>query len=336
MDSDKTKQIDSLNPEDDLLSEDKENPIAENEIEDEEDEDGEGGRKGKGGGDGKKPPKVNPKELDELIGRDYDDDDGKWLEKIKAMALGPFSSIIPGASAFDAESDLKKKLLMGQVGIMTKQIVPSDIADPNLVRELESRLMLRQEDLKAMAGCILDTQAIKIATATSILGASAAALAVKDQSVKAEARAEKDFRKPEAKTDLKQGEELTENKKSENKSNTTQAKAEEPEEKKRNEFATSIDTVYVRPSEGIDSNLMDLLKDGVDEKRSFAAQMNDGVNTGKPATKPTGQISLGIEFNKAVTEQTMPVQSLALKQEAQFKINEPQSVLRPDPDKFSF
>lgn len=346
-DKNDTKFIEDLKLDDeDLLDE---SITAEDESKEEDSEEDEEGKKGKAGSGGKQPIKINPKELDELISPDYDSDDEKWLEKLKAMALGPFSTIIPGASAFDAESDLKKKLLIGQVGVMTKQITPSDIANPNLVKDLEARLMVRQEDLKAMAGRLLDVQAIKIATATGILGASAAAMAVKDQAAKAEVRAGQEPKKSETPKQESKAEQKIEtksalknesddfevkDKKAESKADKVAAEPEEIEEKKKNPFATDMDTVYFKNSESIDSNLMDLIKDGVDEKRSFAATMDNEVNTGKPATKPTGDISLNSQFNKAATETITPVESMKLKQDATFKINEPHSVLRPDPDKF--
>lgn len=62
-----------------------------------------------------------------------------WLEKLKLIFIAPFSHIIPGTVSYTAESDLSKKAFFLRVGLYNRQIEPTDIADPDLVKRLEER-----------------------------------------------------------------------------------------------------------------------------------------------------------------------------------------------------
>lgn len=110
-------------------------------------EEGEGGKKS--GGTGGKKPAVDAKEilLEEENLEEYDSE--KLIEKLKMLVWAPFSTMVPGASSFESENDLKRKMFLGQVGLMTNQIHPADIADPDLISKLEQRNQMRQEIFKA-------------------------------------------------------------------------------------------------------------------------------------------------------------------------------------------
>jgi hypothetical protein len=290
----------------------KDEPIN-NEDEDDEDEDG-GKKDGKGGTGGRK---INPDALRELIEEEYSDE--AWLDKIKLIALGPFSSIIPGASAFDAESDLKKKILMSKVGILTKQIEPSDIADPDLIKKLEARLGIRKEDLKALIGQ-LNPMAAKISAATTILGASALPLMATPKI--------SEDKKPNEKKETFKSEPVEQKFKPD-------IEIEESVKVKQGQFGTSFDTSIKTSDDVFDSKLLDIL-DNKEDRESFAAQLDNDSVPPKRIDKPTGDLSLKDNFAKAVNTSGSEVQSVQLKQEIKFKIHEPQDTLRPNPDKFGF
>jgi hypothetical protein len=287
--------------------------------EDDDEDDGDSGKKdGKGGTGGRK---INPDALRALIEEEYSDE--AWLDKIKLIAIGPFSSIIPGASAFDAESDLKKKILMSKVGILTKQIEPSDIADPDLIKKLEARLDIRKEDLKALIGQ-LNPMAAKISAATTILGASALAL-MATQKIGED-------RKPNEKQETLKSE-LVERKTGQN--FKSDIEVEEVAKVKHGQFDTSLDTSIKTSDEVFDSKLLDML-DNKEDRESFAAQLDNDSVPPKRIDKPTGNLSLKDNFTQAVNTRGQEVQSVQLKQEVRFKIHEPQDLLRPNPDKFTF
>ncbi len=130
-------------------------PVPESELilesdeqkdEDEEGGDGEGGKKSGGGG---KKPAIHATELlqdEENLG-DYDSE--TLIEKLKMLVWAPFSTMVPGASSFESEQDLKRILFLGQIGLITNQIHPADIADPDLIKKLEQRHQMRQEIFRA-------------------------------------------------------------------------------------------------------------------------------------------------------------------------------------------
>ncbi|PZP56433.1 MAG: hypothetical protein DI586_03630 [Micavibrio aeruginosavorus] len=115
--------------------------------EDEEGGEGEGGKKS-GGNGGKKPALPSAQLLqDEDNLDDYDSE--TLIEKLKMLVWAPFSTMVPGASSFESEQDLKRILFLGQIGLITNQIHPADIADPDLIKKLEQRHQMRQEIFKA-------------------------------------------------------------------------------------------------------------------------------------------------------------------------------------------
>jgi len=125
--------------------------VIEEEITEEEEEDGEGsegseGSEGKKGGGGKQPATV-------VLTEDREDlsayDSESLIEKLKMLVWAPFSGMVPGASSFESETDLKRKLFLGQIGLITNQIDPHDIADPELINRLEARNQERQAAYKA-------------------------------------------------------------------------------------------------------------------------------------------------------------------------------------------
>lgn len=140
--------------------------MEEENKDDEEGEDGEGDQ-GKKGGTGGKKPSVNVPLAEEENLEEYDSE--KLIEKLKMLVWAPFSTLVPGASSFESENDLKRKLFLGQVGLMTNQIDPHDIADPNLIERLEQRNQERQQKY----GLNIDAQAAGSAAA---IGGAVAAL----------------------------------------------------------------------------------------------------------------------------------------------------------------
>ena len=132
-------------PYDDLAPTPIEELLAE---EDRDNKDGEEGEEGEGsskGGSGGKKPDVNipQKKLDEEDLSAYDSE--SLIEKLKMLVWAPFSAMVPGASAFESEQELKRKLFLGQLGMITNQIDPQDIADPDFINRLEQRNQMRQE-----------------------------------------------------------------------------------------------------------------------------------------------------------------------------------------------
>ena len=121
--------------------------LIEEDIQDE-DEEGEGGEGGKkSGGGGKKPAAAIPALKDDEDLSAYDSE--SLIEKLKMLVWAPFSAMVPGASSFESETDLKRKLFLGQIGLITNQIDPHDIADPELINRLEARNQERQAQYKA-------------------------------------------------------------------------------------------------------------------------------------------------------------------------------------------
>ncbi len=119
------------------------------EKQNEEDEGGDGEGDKKSGGTGGKKPAIPGAELlrdDENLA-DYDAE--TLIEKLKMLVWAPFSTMVPGASSFESEQDLKRILFLGQIGLITNQIHPSDIADPDLIKKLEQRHQMRQEIFRA-------------------------------------------------------------------------------------------------------------------------------------------------------------------------------------------
>ncbi len=87
--------------------------------------------------------KIDRRYVDDYLDSDLYEEG--WLEKLKSLALMPFSMIMPGASALAAENDLSRRLMMGRFGLFNKQILPQDMADPDLINKLEERFQERRE-----------------------------------------------------------------------------------------------------------------------------------------------------------------------------------------------
>lgn len=295
-------------------------------LEDEDDdEDGEGGS-GKKSGDGKKPYKVDPKELRKLLEEQEFEADEAWQEKMRLLALGPFSSIIPGASAFDAESDLKKKILIGEIGILTHQIQPSDVADPNLIENLQARLNLRQDEMRNIASTMIQQAGL-------VTGITNAALSISTE-----------LRQPDIKTPpLKEkditaiDDELNERSLSAKREQVVRVEEEEPKEKKT-QFDNNLDSLIKRDKSVFDSDIFDYIDNKPDDKSSFASQIDYKEKSLPQGQRPAQQETSGLQdqFNKAVTQTSQPAQAMPLKQDINFAINDPSSVLKPKMDQFKF
>jgi hypothetical protein len=119
---------------------------------DEEDEEGDSSSSGDDGG--RKPAddkvKIDHRYIDDYLAEDIYEEG--WLDKLKSLALMPFSLIMPGASALAAENDLSRRLMMGRFGLFNKQIMPHDMADPNLIERLEERFQERRERVQRELG----------------------------------------------------------------------------------------------------------------------------------------------------------------------------------------
>lgn len=142
-------------PYDDLAPTPIEELLAEENQEEGDGEEGEDGKGGKGGSGGKKPDvNIPQKKLDDEDLSAYDSE--SLIEKLKMLVWAPFSAMVPGASAFESEHELKRKLFLGQLGMITNQIDPQDIADPDFINRLEQRNQMRQEkygiDVMSSAG----------------------------------------------------------------------------------------------------------------------------------------------------------------------------------------
>lgn len=133
-------------PEEEFIAEPGEDETKSEDSEDE-GEAGSGGD-GKKGGGGKKPGvdvKIEDAFFDDEDLSEYDSE--TLIEKLKLLAWAPFSMMVPGASAFESESELKRKLFLGEIGLRLNEFEPHDIADPDLIAKLERRLQQRQEAL---------------------------------------------------------------------------------------------------------------------------------------------------------------------------------------------
>lgn len=105
------------------------------------DQDSAGGdAQGTGGG----PKPLTPEEQ-AAIAEAEEEVKKSWLEKLKLIFIAPFSSIIPGTVSYTAENDLSKKAFFLRVGLYNRQIEPTDIADPDLMKKLEDRHQERRE-----------------------------------------------------------------------------------------------------------------------------------------------------------------------------------------------
>lgn len=102
--------------------------------------DTEGDSQGTGGG----PKPLTPEEQAALAEAE-EEVKKSWLEKLKLIFIAPFSSIIPGTVSYTAENDLSKKAFFLRVGLYNRQIEPTDIADPDLMKKLEERHQERRE-----------------------------------------------------------------------------------------------------------------------------------------------------------------------------------------------
>ena len=325
---------------------DLEEDLEESEDEDEDEE----GRSGKSGG-GKDPYKVKPKELKKLIDEAELEMDDAWAEKMRLLALGPFSSIIPGASAFDAESDLKKKLLIGAVGVLTHQIQPSDVADPALIQNLQARLQMRQEDMRQLASNMLQQAGL-------VSGITNAALSIGSELQK-EPRdvkflSENALTKGDQKEDYGARDRDLEAKRGQ----VAKVSEEQVDEKKKNEFQTSISTIIEKDNDAIDDKLLDLLDNKRDDKYSVASQMDvqdtharaqqnaqaqaqiqaqqQQQNQSQQSTSSRNVAETGLrsQFNERASQTEAQSQAVQLQREVKFQMPEPSAVLRPQMDQF--
>lgn len=286
----------------------------ENEGDEDEDSDGRGGKKS----DDTRKKKPDPKELRKLLEEEEFEISDEWAEKMRLLALGPFSSIIPGASAFDAESDLKKKILIGEIGIITHQIQPSDVADPNLIPNLEARLNLRQEEMRTIASTMIQQAGI-------VTGITNAALSIGNE-LRQEARAQK----------IDDVAEKGERALTAKRDDVVKVEEEKPEAKKKNEFETTISTIIEKDKSAFDFDMLDYLDKRSDDKFSVANQIESQDRAAQTQTQktPTGDIKLQDQFNQSATQAVVQTQAVPLRQEVNFTINDPSAVLRPQMDQF--
>lgn len=111
------------------------------------DDSGDTDKSGDKGGDaqaGGAPKQLSEAEQAALAEAEEDVKQG-WLEKLKLIFIAPFSQIIPGTVSYTAENDLSKKAFFLRVGLFNRQIEPTDIADPDLIKKLEDRHQERRE-----------------------------------------------------------------------------------------------------------------------------------------------------------------------------------------------
>lgn len=117
----------------------------------EEDQDEGEGEQGEGSGGGKHPRslKAYRVELAQVLrfeeGISEEEKHESIWKKLFLLMLAPFSRLVPGGSGMATETDLGKKLFMGDIGIRNREIESHDIADPHLIRRLEERLRQRLE-----------------------------------------------------------------------------------------------------------------------------------------------------------------------------------------------
>jgi hypothetical protein len=120
------------------------------EEDDEEDEEGE---QSGGSGDGKHPKSLKAYRVHlarvlrfEKEASEEEKRESVW-KKLLLLMIAPFSRLVPGGSGMATETDLGKKLFMGEIGIRNREIESHDIADPHLIRRLEDRLKERLEKM---------------------------------------------------------------------------------------------------------------------------------------------------------------------------------------------
>lgn len=277
-------------------------PVAdEEEKEDDEDEEGEGGEGGKKSGGGGKKPGVDVKLDEKLLSEEdlsqYDSE--SLIEKLKLLAWSPMSALVSGASAFDSESDLRRKLFLGEVGLMTNEIQPHDIADPDLIAKLEKRNQERQEMIR-----VEKAQMLTAAAGTAAVAGGLAALPeIPDPVPKVERPKEpsNDARK-EAEMVLKA--EGAARKQEEQKLRTEE---EYKSQAKPVDYSADIkkEDPGIKPYE-----LMEMLPE-----HSFAENIDPTPNTGQAAQSPTGIEKLAGFFNAIaqVTEMAQPAQKTDFK-----------------------
>ena len=116
---------------------------------DDEDDDEQGG----GSGDGKQPKGLRNYRVRlaqvlrfEKEASEEEKQESVW-KKLFLLVIAPFSRLVPGGSGMATETDLGKKLFMGEIGIRNREIESHDIADPHLIRRLEDRLKERLEKI---------------------------------------------------------------------------------------------------------------------------------------------------------------------------------------------
>ena len=298
----------------------------EDENDDDQDEDDGDGRGGKKSGDSRKK-KPDPKELRKLLEEEEPEISDEWAEKMRLLALGPFSSIIPGASAFDAESDLKKKILIGEIGIITHQIQPSDVADPQLIENLQARLMLRQEEMRDVAATMIRQVGI-------VTGITNAALSIGNE-LRQDTKSQ---------TIITKNDEIIENEDraiTAKRDDVAKVEDEKPESKKKNEFETTISTIIEKDKSVFDNDMFDYLDSKSNDKFSVASQIESQdravshTQTQAQTQKtPTGDINLQATFNQSATQTVAQTQAVQLKQEVNFTMPDPSAVLKPQMDQF--
>ncbi len=155
---------------------------GEDNEDDESEESGDQSGDKKSGGGGKKVggrKTEHEQELEDTLLSEEDlsaYDSETLIEKLKLLAWAPFSTLIPGASAFDSENDLKRKLFLNEIGIHTRDLEGIDIADPDLIKKLEARLHDRQAQARQDAQNNIAVPAAGLAAAAGAAAGAAGAV----------------------------------------------------------------------------------------------------------------------------------------------------------------
>lgn len=265
-------------PIDDLAPTPLEELLAEENLaEDQEDEEGKGGDGKKSGGGGKQPnvriPGKNEEDLSE-----YDSE--SLIERLKMLVWAPFSSMVPGASSFESEHDLKRTLFLGQLGLMTNQIDPHDIADPKLIDRLEQRNQERQQQYSA-----------EIAAASAGSAAALGGLITSLQEVPKEQQ-----KKQEAKLQAQQPKEASLDAK-------VEAEDKKPEAEKKAQFQQKVEPKIETPPEA--------------EENSFAAEIDRNEGNELPKKDGFGLdelvdiLEVGQNRNETIYDVSEPVKGLS-------------------------
>lgn len=158
MTSDSDKKDPSVDPSEDLSLKDWASftpgqPLKEVRDPEEEDDEEDEGEQGGGSGDGKYPKslKAYRVRLAQVLrfeeGTPEEEKQESAWKKLLLLVIAPFSRLVPGGSGMATETDLGKKLFMGEIGIRNREIESHDIADPHLIRRLEDRLKERLEKM---------------------------------------------------------------------------------------------------------------------------------------------------------------------------------------------